>query len=90
MLAGSREPAACRDDAEFRIVAQMARMTRAAVIDQLAQPAEMAILGRAPTRCATHALPNAIGPIANGGAESVYLLGGAIIVKPFNYPGIAS
>jgi peptide/nickel transport system permease protein len=79
----------------FVIVAQMARMTRAAVIDQLAQPyVEMAILkGVRPTRVAlTHALPNAIGPIANAVALSLsYLLGGAIIVETiFNYPGIAS
>jgi peptide/nickel transport system permease protein len=79
----------------FVIVAQMARMTRAAVIDQLNQPyAEMALLkGVAPTRIVTHhALPNAVGPIANAIALSLsYLLGGAIIVETiFNYPGLAS
>jgi peptide/nickel transport system permease protein len=79
----------------FVIVAQMARMTRAAVIDQLAQPyVEMAVLkGVSPTRVAlTHALPNAVGPIANAVALSLsYLLGGAIIVETiFNYPGLAS
>ena len=39
-----------------------------------------------------HALPNAIGPIANAVALSLsYLLGGVIIVETiFNYPGIAS
>jgi peptide/nickel transport system permease protein len=79
----------------FVIVAQMARMTRAAVIDQLSQPyVEMAVLkGVSPTRVAlTHALPNAIGPIVNAVALSLsYLLGGAIIVETiFNYPGIAS
>jgi peptide/nickel transport system permease protein len=79
----------------FVIIAQMARMTRAAVIDQLGQPyVEMAILkGVRPTRVVlTHALPNAIGPIANAVALSLsYLLGGAIIVETiFNYPGIAS
>jgi peptide/nickel transport system permease protein len=79
----------------FVIIAQMARMTRAAVIDQLGQPyIEMAILkGVRPTRVVlTHALPNAIGPIANAVALSLsYLLGGAIIVETiFNYPGIAS
>jgi peptide/nickel transport system permease protein len=79
----------------FVIVAQMARMTRAAVIDQLGQSyIEMAILkGARPTRVVlTHALPNAVGPIANAVALSLsYLLGGAIIVETiFNYPGIAS
>ena len=78
----------------FVIIAQMARMTRAAVIDQLSQPyVEMATLkGVRPSRLVlTHALPNAIGPIANAIALSLsYLLGGAIIVETiFNYPGIA-
>jgi peptide/nickel transport system permease protein len=79
----------------FVVVAQMARMTRAAVIDQLRQPyAEMALLkGLSPARIAlVHALPNAAGPIVNAVALSLsYLLGGAIIVETiFNYPGIAS
>jgi peptide/nickel transport system permease protein len=79
----------------FVIVAQMARMTRAAVIDQLDQSyVEMAILkGVRPARVVlAHALPNAIGPIANAVALSLsYLLGGAIIVETiFNYPGLAS
>jgi len=79
----------------FVIIAQMARMTRAAVIDQLSQPyVEMAALkGLRPARVAfVHALPNAIGPIVNAVALSLsYLLGGAIIVETiFNYPGIAS
>lgn len=79
----------------FVIVAQMARMTRAAVIDQLSAPyVEMAVLkGARPTRVALrHALPNAIGPIANAVALSLsYLLGGVVIVETiFNYPGIAS
>lgn len=76
------------------IVAQMMRMTRAAVIDQLRAPyIEMVILkGASPTRMVlAHALPNAIGPIANAVALSLsYLLGGVIIVETiFNYPGIA-
>lgn len=79
----------------FVLVAQMARMTRAAVIDQLSQPyVEMAMLkgaslGRVVLR---HALPNAIGPIANAVALGLsYLLGGVIIVEViFSYPGIAS
>ena len=79
----------------FVIIAQMARMTRAAVIDQLNAPyVEMALLkGAAPARVALrHALPNAIGPIANAVALSVsYLLGGVVIVETiFNYPGLAS
>jgi peptide/nickel transport system permease protein len=79
----------------FVIIAQMARMTRAAVVDQLSRSyVEMAVLkGARPTRIVlAHALPNAIGPIANAVALSLsYLLGGAIIVETiFNYPGIAS
>ena len=77
------------------IIAQMARMTRAAVIDQLsASYVEMAVLkGARPMRVVlAHALPNAIGPIANAVALSLsYLLGGVVIVETiFNYPGIAS
>lgn len=77
------------------IVAQMTRMTRAAVIDQLRSSyAEMALLkGVKRTRIVLrHALPNAIGPIANAVALSLsYLLGGVIIVESiFNYPGIAT
>lgn len=76
------------------IVAQMLRMTRAAVIDQLsAAYIEMVKLkGATPARMVlAHALPNAIGPIANAVALSLsYLLGGVIIVEViFNYPGIA-
>ena len=79
----------------FVIIAQMARMTRVAVIDQLSAPyVEMAVLkGAKPARVALrHALPNAIGPIANAVALSLsYLLGGVVIVETiFNYPGIAS
>ena len=77
------------------IVAQMARMTRAAVIDQLnSSYVEMARLkGVRPIRMAlAHALPNAVGPIVNAVALSLaYLIGGVIIVESiFNYPGIAS
>jgi peptide/nickel transport system permease protein len=76
------------------IVAQMMRMTRAAVTDQLEAPyIEMVRLkGASPARVVlAHALPNAIGPIANAVALSLsYLLGGVIIVETiFNYPGIA-
>lgn len=79
----------------FVLVAQMSRMSRAAVLDQLSQPyVEMAVLKGAslPRVVLRHALPNAIGPIANAVALSLsYLLGGVIIVEViFNYPGIAS
>lgn len=79
----------------FVIIAQTARMTRAALIDQLsASYVEMALLkGATPARVALrHALPNAIGPIANAVALSVsYLLGGVVIVEAiFSYPGIAT
>lgn len=78
----------------FAVVAQMARMTRAAIIDQLRQPyAEMAALkGVSISRIVlTHALPNAVGPIVNAIALSLsFLLGGTIIVETiFDYPGIA-
>jgi len=76
------------------IVAQMLRMTRAALIDQLGAPyIEMVRLkGASPARAVlAHALPNAVGPIANAIALSLsYLLGGVIIIEViFNYPGIA-
>ena len=76
------------------IVAQMARMTRAALVDALSSSyVEMAVLkGASPSRIILrHALPNAIGPIANAIAFSLsFLLGGVIIVETiFNYPGIA-
>ena len=78
----------------FVIIAQMARMTRAALVDVLSSSyIEMARLkgaGRARI-VLQHALPNAIGPIANAIAFSLsFLLGGVIIVETiFNYPGIA-
>lgn len=76
------------------IIAQMLRMTRAALIDQLGAPyIEMVRLkGASPARAVlAHALPNAVGPIANAVALSLsYLLGGVIIIEViFNYPGIA-
>ncbi|MCP3371782.1 ABC transporter permease [Bradyrhizobium cajani] len=76
------------------MIAQMMRMTRAAVIDTLRSSyVEMAVLkGASPIRVVlTHALPNAIGPIANIVALNLsFLLGGAIIVEViFNYPGLA-
>ncbi|MEM8852314.1 MAG: ABC transporter permease [Pseudomonadota bacterium] len=73
---------------------QMIRMTRAAVIDTLSTPyVEMALLKGAsmPRAVLKHALPNAIGPIANAMALSLsYLIGGVIIMETvFNYPGVA-
>jgi len=79
----------------FVVMAQMVRMTRAAVINQLDKSyVEMALLkGVSNTRIVLyHIIPNAIGPIANAVAFSMsYLLGGVIIVETiFNYPGLAS
>lgn len=76
------------------VTAQMVRMTRAAVIDQLdSSYVEAARLkGVAPLRIVLrHALPNAIGPIATAIALSLsVLLGGVIVVEIiFNYPGVA-
>lgn len=78
----------------FVVSAQMIRMTRAAVIETINTPyVEMALLkGASRTRrVLIHALPNALGPIANAVALSLsYLVGGVIIVETiFNYPGVA-
>lgn len=78
----------------FVVVAQMARMSRAALLNTLESSyVEMAVLkGAGPARIVLrHALPNAIGPIANAVALSLsFLLGGVIIVETiFNYPGLA-
>lgn len=77
------------------VIAQMARMIRAAIIAELDRPyVEMARLkGVRPVRLIfRHALPNAVGPIVNAMALSLsYLFGGAIIVETiFSYPGLAS
>ncbi|MEJ2417240.1 MAG: ABC transporter permease [Exilibacterium sp.] len=77
------------------LIGQMARMTRSALIEQMQQPyVEMAVLkGASHSRLVLrHALPNAVGPIANAVALSLsYLMGGVVIVEViFNYPGIAS
>jgi len=77
------------------VMAQMARMTRAAVADQLDRPyVEMAHLKGVPFRRIVlyHVMPNAIGPMINAIALSLsHLLGGAIIVETiFNFPGLAS
>ncbi|MBV9786427.1 MAG: ABC transporter permease [Acidisphaera sp.] len=76
------------------IFAQMARMTRAALVSTLnSSYIEMAILkGVRPVRLVLrHALPNAIGPIVNAVALSLsFLLGGVVIVETvFDYPGLA-
>lgn len=76
------------------IFPQMARMTRAALINTLGSSyVEMAVLkGVRPVRLVLrHALPNALGPIANAVALSLsFLLGGIVIVETvFNYPGLA-
>ena len=78
----------------FVIMAQMVRMSRAALVTQLESSyVEMAVLkGARPARIVlAHALPNALGPIVNAVALSLSsLLGGVIIVETiFNYPGLA-
>ncbi|WP_338556822.1 ABC transporter permease [Erwinia sp. E_sp_B04_7] len=77
------------------LVAQMARMTRSALINQMESPyLEMTLLkGVSPLRAILrHALPNAVGPIANAISLSLsYLFGGVIIIESiFSYPGLAS
>jgi peptide/nickel transport system permease protein len=77
------------------VVAQMARMTRAAVADQLDRPyVEMALLKGVPYPriILFHVMPNAVGPVVNAIALSLsFLMGGAIIVETiFNFPGLAS
>lgn len=77
------------------LVAQMARMTRIALINELDRPyIEMARLkGAGPVRCVlVHAFPNATGPIVNAIALNLsYLMGGIVIVETiFNYPGVAN
>ena len=78
----------------FVVVAQMARMSRAALVNTLdSSYVEMAVLkGARPARIVLrHALPNALGPIVNAVALSLsFLLGGVIIIETiFNYPGLA-
>jgi len=73
---------------------QIARMTRAAVLNVLSSPyIEMAILKGVPRRkiILRHALRNVIGPIANIIAVSTaYLISGVVIVETiFGFPGIA-
>ena len=76
------------------LLAQMARMTRAAVLNVMSSPyIEMAILKGVPRRriIMRHALSNAIGPIANIIALNLaYLVSGVVIVETiFAFPGLA-
>ncbi|MBC2885737.1 ABC transporter permease [Ochrobactrum sp. CM-21-5] len=76
------------------MTAQIARMTRATLVNVLSYPyIEMALLKGVPVwRVVTlHALPNAIGPIVNIIALNVaYLVSGIVVVETvFSYPGIA-
>ncbi len=78
----------------FVIVAQTARMTRAALLAALQSSyVEMATLkGASRLRVVLrHALPNALGPILNSAALALNsLLSGVIFVEIiFNYPGVA-
>jgi len=78
----------------FAVIAQMARMTRAALLGVLdSSYIEMARLkGVRPARLVLHhALRNAAGPIANAVALNLSsLLGGVVIVEViFSYPGLA-
>ena len=78
----------------FVLFAQMARMTRATVLNVLSSPyIEMAILKGVPRRriIMKHALFNAIGPIANIIALNVaYLISGVVIGETiFAFPGLA-
>jgi peptide/nickel transport system permease protein len=79
----------------FVVMAQMIRMTRAALINQLDSAyIEMAMLKGLKLRrvVLTHAMSNVVGPVANAMALSLsYLLGGVIIVETiFSYPGLAT
>jgi peptide/nickel transport system permease protein len=79
----------------FVVTAQMARLTRAAVADELDRPyVEMARLKGVPLRriVLLHVMPNAAGPVLNAMALSLsYLMGGALVIETiFSYPGLAS
>lgn len=74
-------------------LAHMTRMTRAAILDVMRSPyVEMAVLKGVPKRLIIlrHALPNALGPIANVIALVLgYLVSGVVIVEAvFAYPGL--
>jgi len=77
------------------VVAHMARMTRAAIINVMTSPyIEMAILKGVPRGriVLRHALFNAVGPVVNVIALNLaYLVSGVVIVeKVFAYPGLAT
>ena len=76
------------------LLAQMARMTRAAVLNVMSSAyIEMAILKGVPRRriILRHALFNAIGPVANIIALNLaYLVSGVVVVETiFAFPGLA-
>jgi peptide/nickel transport system permease protein len=76
------------------IAAQIARMTRATIVNLLDLPfIEMATLKGVPRRriVLVHALINAVGPIANVVALNVaYLVSGIVVVETiFAFPGVA-
>jgi len=76
------------------VVAHMARMTRAAIINVMTSPyIEMAILKGVPRAriVLRHALLNAVGPVVNVVALNLaYLVSGVVIVETvFAYPGLA-
>ncbi len=76
------------------VVAHMARMTRAAIINVMTSPyIEMAILKGVPRGriVLRHALFNAVGPVVNVIALNLaYLVSGVVIVETvFAYPGLA-
>lgn len=78
----------------FVVSAQMIRMTRAVLLNVLTAPyIEMAALKGVPRRrlVVHHALPNAVGPIANVVAINLaYLISGVVIVEVyFSYSGLA-
>ncbi|WP_353173054.1 ABC transporter permease [Paracandidimonas soli] len=78
----------------LHVTAQMARMTRATLINLMHQPyVEMAALkGLSRARqIIWHALPNGIGPIANVVALNVaYMVSGVVVVETiFAYPGLS-
>ena len=77
----------------FTVLAHMVRMTRTSVINVLSSPAtEMAILKGVPRwrLLIVHALPNALGPIANVVALNLaYLISGIVVVETlFNFSGL--
>jgi peptide/nickel transport system permease protein len=79
----------------LKIFGQIARMTRAAVLNVMSSPyIEMAILKGLPRKyiILKHALPNVISPIVNVIAICIaYLVSGVVIVEAiFGFPGIAN